>query len=128
MKKPSFLKDATSIHETEILAIKKMHILEKKIPSDRSGILLYFIRKVLKELLYVVRNSKFLGQNTAFTSLDLYCISQLCYEMINVEEESQIIAFYFLISQNYKGEKVPQEQIEEKYTQIRKLLRDNLTK
>jgi hypothetical protein len=48
--------------------------------------------------------------------------------MINVEEESQIVAFYSLINQNYKGERLPQEQIEEKYSQIRKLLRDNLTK
>jgi hypothetical protein len=48
--------------------------------------------------------------------------------MINVEEESQIAAFYSLIIQNYAGERLPQEQVDEKYTQLRKLLRDNLTK
>jgi asparagine synthetase A len=63
-----------------------------------------------------------------FTHLDLYCTSQLCYEMINVEEESQIVAFYSLINQNYSGERLTQEQVDEKYTQVRKQLRDNLTK
>jgi hypothetical protein len=27
MKKPSFLKDSASVHETEILAVKKLHLL-----------------------------------------------------------------------------------------------------
>jgi hypothetical protein len=48
MKKPSFLKDGGSVHETEVLAVKKLHLLEKKLPSDRNAVLLYFIRKVLK--------------------------------------------------------------------------------
>lgn len=48
MKKPSFLKDGTTVHETEVLAVKKLHLLEKKLPSERSAVLLYFIRKVLK--------------------------------------------------------------------------------
>ena len=60
--------------------------------------------------------------------MDLYCIAQLCYEMINVEEEGQIVAFYHLISQHYKGERQGQEQIEERYSQARKLLRESLTK
>jgi hypothetical protein len=85
MKKPSFLKDGTNIHETEVLAIKKMHLIEKKLPGDRSGILLYFIRKVLKELLYMLRQSNFTSKPVGYTNLDLYCVAQLCYEMINVE-------------------------------------------
>jgi len=48
MKKPSFLKDSATVHETEILAIKKLHLIEKKQPSDRNSILMYFIRKLLK--------------------------------------------------------------------------------
>jgi len=48
MKKPSFLQDSTPVHETEILAIKKLHLIEKKLPTDRNGVLLYFIRKSLK--------------------------------------------------------------------------------
>lgn len=103
MKKPSFLKDSTSVHETEVLAVKKLHLLEKKLPTDRSSVLLYFIRKVLKELLLTLRSRTAAGQAVPFTQLDLYCIAQLCYEMINVEEESQIAAFYSLINQNYAG-------------------------
>lgn len=103
MKKPSFLKDSASVHETEVLAVKKLHLLEKKLPADRSSVLLYFIRKVLKELLLTLRSRTAAGQAVPFTQLDLYCIAQLCYEMINVEEESQIAAFYSLINQNYAG-------------------------
>jgi hypothetical protein len=111
-----------------VLAVKKLHLLEKKLPADRSSVLLYFIRKILKELLLTLRSRTAAGQTVPFTQLDVYCIAQLCYEMINVEEESQIAAFYSLINQNYEGERLPQEQVEEKYTQLRKLLRDNLTK
>ncbi len=58
MKKPSFLRDNAAVHETEILAIKKLHLIDKKLPIDRNGVLLYFIRKLLKEILFRIRVSK----------------------------------------------------------------------
>jgi hypothetical protein len=94
MKKPSFLRDNASVHETEILAIKKLHLIEKKLPGDRNGVLLYFIRKFLKEILFRIRNSRAGGEAQVYTGMDMYCVAQICYELINVEEEGQIVAFY----------------------------------
>ncbi len=48
--------------------------------------------------------------------------------MINVEEEGQVVAFYHLITQHYRGERVGAEEAEEAYAALRKLLRENLTK
>lgn len=62
-----------------------MHLLDKKLPNDRSGILLYFIRKILKEFLYKIRHSYYTDENIGYTNFDIYSIAQICYEMINVE-------------------------------------------
>lgn len=99
MKKPSFLKDSSAVHETEILAIKKLHLIEQKLPWDRNGVLLYFIKKVLKEVLFRIRRQRVKGIEPDYSPLDVYCLTQICYELTNVEEEAQIVAFYELISQ-----------------------------
>lgn len=79
MKKPSFLKDSTSVHETEILAIKKLHLIDKKLPADRNGVLLYFIRKILKETLHRIRNNRVRARESVYCSTDIYCLAQICY-------------------------------------------------
>lgn len=79
MKKPSFLKDSTSVHETEILAIKKLHLIDKKLPADRNGVLLYFIRKILKETLHRIRNDRVRARESVYSSTDIYCLAQICY-------------------------------------------------
>lgn len=111
MKKPSFLHDSSPVHETEILAIKKLHLIEKKLPAVRNGVLLYFIRKALKEVLYRIKNQNIKGKVADYSPVDVYCLSQFCYELINVEEEGQIMAFYELISQE-RGEKASQADAE----------------
>lgn len=64
--------------------MKKTHLLDKKLPADRNALLIYFIRKVLKELLLDLRIGTAAGQQPLLGSLDLYCVSQLCYEMVSV--------------------------------------------
>ena len=93
------------------MAIKKIHLIEKKLPSDRNGVLLYFIRKLLKELLIRIQDDKIGGRESKCSPVDIYCLGQICYELINVEEESQILAFYELISQ-HRGEKANQAEAE----------------
>ena len=89
------------------MAIKKLHLVEKKLPSDRNGVLLYFIRKMLKELLIRIQDYRIRGRVIEYSALDVYCLGQICYELINVEEEGQILAFYELICQQ-RGSKVSQ--------------------
>lgn len=52
---------------------------------------------------------------------DAYCLIQICYEMGNVEEESQISAFYHLLAQGIKKseEDVKREELEQFYSEIR---------
>ena len=85
------------------MAIKKLHLIEKKLPSDRNSLLLYFIRKILKEVLYRIRSGKAKGLTSDYGPIDIYCLSQLCYELINVEEEGQLLAFYQLLVQEGGG-------------------------
>ena len=49
------------------------------------------------------------GREPTYSPLDIYCLSQICYELINVEEEPQIVAFYELISQE-RGEKADENE------------------
>lgn len=92
-------------------------------PTDRNGVLLYFVRKLLKELLYSIRNNLVQGNEQLYHPNDIYCLCQFCYELTNVEEESQIVAFYEFISQQ-RGQKAGEEEADEKYGQVRKLLRE----
>ena len=55
-------------------------------PSDRNGVLLYFVRKLLKQALNLIVRDKTKGKKPNYNPLDIYCLTQLCYEMINVEE------------------------------------------
>jgi len=61
---------------------------------------------------------------SGYNPVDIYCLNQFCYELINVEEEGQIMAFYELISQE-RGEKANQAEAEERYTELRKDLRES---
>lgn len=124
MKKPSFLKDSSSVHETELLAIKKLHLIEQKLPWDRNTVLLYFIKKTLKEVLFRIRIKTTRAGQPDYSPMDIYCLAQICYELANVEEEAQIVAFYELISQQ-RGEKAVEAEAMEKYSQARKLLRES---
>ena len=124
MKKPSFLRDTTTIHETEMLASKKLPLSEKQV-ADRNSVLLYFIRKLLKETLFRLRRCNFSGSSTPVTISDLYCLVQMCYEMTNVEEETQIAAFYHLLGRQI-SEKVNLEEAEERYQECRRLIRTSL--
>ena len=59
LKKPSFLMEENSYsHETEIMAAKKLRIIEKNSVYDRNHILTLFIRKFLKHLLIEMRENR----------------------------------------------------------------------
>jgi predicted GNAT family N-acyltransferase len=79
-------------------------------------------------VLYKLRQSRFTERDAGYSNIDIYCLVQICYELINVEEESQIVAFYSLITQNTNGEKPNQDEADEKYGQARKLLRAAVSK
>lgn len=124
MRKPSFLTEmGASLPETELLTVKKMHLIDRKQPTERNSVLTYFVRKILKELLLSVRRqSNFLP----LMEEELYCLVQICYELSNVEEESQVLSFYHLIKQSWKREwRLSKGEGEEKYGAVRKIVKTN---
>ena len=103
LKKPSFLSEEnTYMHETEILSAKKLRILEKQIIVERNHILTIFIRRILKLALVKLRTANRMVESQTMEIEDLYCLAQVCYEIGNVEEESQISAFYHLLLKNIR--------------------------
>lgn len=86
MKKPSFMSEENaSVHETEILTVKKLHLIDRKYPSERNAILTYFIRKMLKQFLITQRRHKYNQKGNLYYESDVYCLIQICYELSNVE-------------------------------------------
>ena len=94
------------------MTAKKLRIIDKALVPDRNNIVTVFVRKILKHFLMAIR------KHTAEYSLemkDVYCLIQICYEMGNVDEESQISAFYHLLIQGIRRteEEVKREELEQ---------------
>jgi hypothetical protein len=98
------------VHETELLAARKLRIIEKKIIAERGNILTVFIRRLLKMSLMLIRTSK--KYREAATPQLIYCIVQVCYEIGNVEEESQISAFNQLLLSEVKKVNKSMEELQ----------------
>ena len=71
-----------------------------------------------------IQRDKIRCRGISYSALDVYCLNQFCYELINVEEEGQILAFYELISQQ-RGDKAGQSDAEERYQEVRKVFRES---
>jgi len=96
LRKDSFLKNKSPNHEMEKMLARKSHIYEKG-EISRNIVILATLKGLLKSYMEKVRKSKFNKFQYQQLQVDIYMITQLCYEMASLEDESLIMGFYFEI-------------------------------